>query len=301
MQRTIIFPLAEMGEGVGRIAKGDLTTKIPVHSKDEIGELAAAFNQMTEDLKRTTTSITNLNSEIVNRKRLENIVLQSEKMAAVGQLAGGVAHEINNPLGVILGFAQGVVKRIQPGDPLEMPLKSIEREALRCKNLVQDLLTFSRIGKTEKEEIDISQTIESSISLILAQSKVRNTELLKELDPNLPKALANKNQIQQVIVNLCNNAMDAMPNGGKLTLRTKKSELNGKEAVEIQVQDTGQGIPPEIKSKIFEPFFTTKDIGKGTGLGLSLVYEIVQKHEGQIKVDTEVGVGTVFCIRLPLP
>ena len=206
--------------------------------------------------------------DITDRKRLEGVVLQSEKMAAVGQLAGGVAHEINNPLGVILGFAQGVVKRLQPGDAFEMSLKSIEREALRCKGLAQNLLAFSRTGKIEKEETDLNQTLESVLSLISAQAKIKSIELIKELTPNLPKIFANKNQIQQITVNLCNNAMDAMSNGGKLTIRTKKTKLNNKDAVEIQIEDTS--------------------------LGLSFVYEIIQKHERLIKVESEVGRGVMF-------
>ena len=257
----------------------------------------AKVAERTAELTKAKQSLEN---EINERKKMESVILQSEKMAAVGQLAGGVAHEINNPLGVILGFAQGVVRKVSPGDPLEMPLKSIEREALRCKQLVQDLLTFSRIGKTEKEEADLNQVIDSALSLILAQAKTRNTELVKEFAPNLPQIQANKNQIQQVIVNLCNNAMDAMPGGGTLTLCTKKFSLNGKDALEIQVQDTGQGISKEIQAKIFEPFFTTKEIGKGTGLGLSLVYEIIQKHEGRIKIDSETGKGSRFYVYLPI-
>lgn len=236
--------------------------------------------------------------DLTGRKRLEAQMLQSEKMAAIGQLAGGVAHEINNPLGVILGFSQNIAKRIKPGDPLEMPVKSIEREAIRCKNLVRDLLTFSRIGKTEKESVDLKEAVEGALSLVLAQSKVKNVDLLKDFR-EVPRILANRNQIQQIIVNLSNNAMDAMPKGGKITVRLHKAKMEEQEGVEILVQDTGQGIPREIQSKIFNPFFTTKEIGKGTGLGLSLVYEIVGKHNGKIFVDSEVGKGTIFHILLP--
>ncbi len=255
----------------------------------KINERTGQLSKANEDLKK----------EMSEKKRMENALLQSEKMAAVGQLAGGVAHEINNPLGIILGFAQSVTKKLEPNNPFELPLKSIEREALRCKNLVQDLLTFSRMNKSERESTNLNDTIETSLSLILAETKIKNVELFKEFSPNLPNAPANKNQIQQVIVNLTNNAMDAMPNGGKLTVRTKKSLLNNKAAVQIQIQDTGEGIPKNIQTKIFEPFFTTKEVGKGTGLGLSLVYEIIQKHEGRITVESEIGKGTSFYIDLP--
>ncbi len=255
--------------------------------------------RVTERTFELASAKEKLENEIYERKKLEKTVIQSEKMSAVGQLAAGVAHEINNPLGVILGFSQNAAKRIPPGDPLELPLKSIEREAVRCKNLVQDLLTFSRVGKMEKEPVDLNQTIETALSLVLAQSKVKNTQLVKEFSA-IPKIIGNKNQIQQIIVNLSNNAMDAMPQGGKLIIRLKTAKINDQDAVEIQVEDTGEGISPEIRSRVFDPFFTTKEIGKGTGLGLSLVYEIVQRHSGKIFLESKVGQGTVFRVLFPV-
>ncbi len=229
-------------------------------------------------------------------KAAQAMLLQSEKMAAVGQLAGGVAHEINNPMGVILGFSQSVVKRIKEDDPLYMPLKSVEREAMRCKKLVGDLLTFSRTGKTQFELIDINQTIEETLSLIEGQAKVKNIEIIKAYNKGLPFITANTNQIQQVIVNLCNNAVDAMPDGGKLIIATKKAG----EQIEVDIIDTGKGMSEEIKEHIFEPFFTTKEVGRGTGLGLSLCYEIIKKHNGTIEAKSEIDKGTTFTIRLPL-
>ncbi len=299
--RWVTYPIAVLTQTTRQIAAGDLTRKVAITSHDEMGELAISFNTMTEKLNQMHE---NLEQQVKDRTgelvKANQALLQSEKMSAVGQLAAGVAHEINNPLGVILGFAQGVVKRLEPNHPMEMPLKSIEREALRCKDLVQNLLTFSRSSKAGKEETDVNLVTENSLSLIVAQAKVKNIQLVKQLEPGLPKFLANASQIQQILVNLANNAMDAMPGGGTLTFRTKKSQLEGKEAIEIQIQDTGQGIPKEIVSKIFEPFFTTKEIGKGTGLGLSLVFEIVQKHEGKITVDSEIEKGTTFKVCLPL-
>ncbi len=298
----------------GQFAKGDYAARVRFTMEDEIGTLGKAFDGMAEKLYRSHEELEkkvrertaelakaneDLERQIRERKQLEAAVRQSEKMAAIGQLAGGVAHEINNPLGVILGFAQSVVKRIPSGDNMELPLKSIEREAMRCKQLVQDLLTFSRIGKIEKESMDVHSMIDSSLSLIRAQSKVRDVSLEKGFAPELPKILANANQLQQVIVNLCSNAMDAMPRGGTLTVKTRQKKSGGQEGVEIEIQDTGTGIPEEIRSRIFEPFFTTKEAGKGTGLGLSLVYEIIQKHGGQISVESDMGKGTRFLIFLP--
>ena len=233
-------------------------------------------------------------------KVAQNQLIQSEKMSAVGQLAAGVAHEINNPLGVILGFSQALVKRLKPDDPLSMPLLAIDREAQRCKQLVQSLLTFSRVGKPEKEELNLKETIESALSLILPQARVRDVQLIRELGSETLTIFAERIQIQQVVINLCNNAMDAMPKGGSLTVHVGKNFLDGIDMAEIAVIDTGEGISKENQSKIFEPFFTTKEVGKGTGLGLSLVFEIVQKHAGHITFESEPGKGTAFKVYFPV-
>ncbi len=307
----IIRPLGILNRTMHAITAGDLTQEVLLKSENEIGVLAASFNAMTSRLRKSRETLEqratelskaneDLKKEIADRKRLEMVALQSEKMAAVGQMASGLAHEISNPVSIILGFTQCLVKRISVDDPTHFPLSSIEREALRCKQLTQDLLIFSRTGKTEKNKVQIHQIIEDTVSFIAAHAKAKGVELLWELSAEPFEILANKGQIQQVIVNLVNNAIDAMPGGGKLLIRTKKSELNQLPAVQLEIEDTGTGIPREIQDKIFEPFFTTKEPGKGTGLGLSLVYEIIQKHEGEIKVESELGKGTVFCIRLPL-
>lgn len=251
-------------------------------------------------------AIFSIGRDITERKRTEQEkdalsrqLMQSEKMAAVGQLAGGVAHEINNPLGVILGFSQSIIRRVKEDDPLYMPLSSIEREAKRCKNLVQDLLTFSRVGKTEKERCNINEVINSALTLVEAQTKVRSVELVREFGEGLPEALVSRNQLQQVIINLSNNAIDAITHNGTLTIRTRLVQRNGADYIQIEVQDNGNGIPKDIQNKIFEPFFTTKEVGKGTGLGLSLVYEIVQKHQGIMELESAPGQGALFRILLP--
>ncbi|MDD5067691.1 MAG: ATP-binding protein [bacterium] len=245
-------------------------------------------------------------------KQLESRLLQTSKMTAIGQLAGGVAHELNNPIGVILGFAQSVTNRIKPEDPLYMPLKSIERESLRCKNLIGNLLTFSRVSRTSEEETDINTLLDETMSLIEAQSRVSNIRLIREYAEQLPKIKVNRNQIQQVIVNLINNAMDAISGAGNVTITTNRypagkqagKGTDGKTAengyLEIKVRDTGAGIRKENLDKIFEPFFTTKEVGKGTGLGLSLCYEIIKKHNGNIQVESEPGKGSTFIILLPI-
>lgn len=237
--------------------------------------------------------------DMTERKRLESIVRQSDKMSAVGQLAAGVAHEINNPLGVILGFAQAVVRRLEPNNPFEMPLRSIEKEAVRCRNLVQDLLTFSRTSKADREPIDINRAVEGAFSLVMAQARMTHATVRKELTADLPRIMGNLNQIQQVVINLANNAMDAIgKEKGEIVVRTDVVKEGSQAWVRMRVTDNGPGIPSDILPRIFEPFFTTKPVGKGTGLGLSLVHEIVQKHAGMLDIQSRPG-ATEFSIRFP--
>ena len=255
-----------------------------------LGDLSAGLERQVE--QRTKE----LRAALDEVKRAQGQMVQCEKMAAIGQLAAGVAHEINNPLGVILGFAQGMERRVPGEDPLRLPVTSIVREALRCKTLVQELLTFSRTGKKTTEEVGLGAVVRSSLVLLAAQAKRQNVCIVEELSDDRLLVRANKTQLQQVVVNLGTNAFDAMKDGGTLTLRTR---VDGQAQVVLEVGDTGTGIAPDIQKRIFEPFFTTKDPGQGTGLGLSLVYEIVRQHEGSIEVHSEPGKGTVMSVRLP--
>ena len=169
---------------------------------------------------------------------------------------------------------------------------------MRCKDLVQDLLTFSRATHAEKEPMDFNQAVEGALSLVQAQARMEKSEVHKNLTLNLPRILGNKNQIQQVIINLANNALDAMPKGGVLTVKTELLEEKPRSWVCLRISDTGVGITTDVLPRIFEPFFTTKPVGKGTGLGLSLVYEIVKKHSGNVEVQSRPG-HTEFCVKIP--
>ncbi len=253
-----------------------------------------------KDVQGATQGLIVVARDMTERKTMETIIRRSEKMSAVGQLAAGVAHEINNPLGVILGYAQALTRRLpSPDDPSAVPLKSIEKEALRCKNLVQDLLTFSRVSKVEKEPTDLNKIVTAAISLVNAQARMGQINVVSKLSDNLPHFLGNPNQVQQIIINLSTNAMDAMPSAGTLTVKTELRDEGPLSWVCLLVQDNGTGIPSDLVSKIFEPFFTTKPVGKGTGLGLSLVHEIVKKHSGTVDVRSEPGF-TEFCVKFPV-
>jgi signal transduction histidine kinase len=233
------------------------------------------------------------------RQKLEQEMVQTAKLSAVGRLASGVAHEINNPLGVILGFTEAILFDVKSEDPLYGPLHEIERETIRCKKLVQDLLTFSRVTKMDREPTDLNDAVEGALSLVVAQARLGKIQVVKELTPKLPKILASPNQIQQIVINLANNALDAIGHEGSVTVKTWQEVKGQQQWAFLSVTDTGSGIPPEIISRIFEPFFTTKPVGKGTGLGLGLVHEIVQKHGASIDVQSRPG-HTEFVVRFPV-
>jgi len=189
--------------------------------------------------------------------------------------------------------------KVNHDNKFSLPVSSIVREAVRCKNLVQNLLIYARKGEEAASEFEINPVIESALSLVRTHPRIHSVELNVDLHAD-GQIKANKTQIQHIIINLCSNAIDAVPNGGRVTVQTKTISKNGASFVEIQVQDNGRGIPEAIRKNIFDPFFTTKEVGKGTGLGLSLVYEIVKKHNGIIEVESEMGKGTTFVVTLPL-
>ncbi len=212
--------------------------------------------------------------------RREEQLRQSDKLSAVGRLAAGIAHEINNPLGSILGFAQAAAARLKPDDALTPALEAIEEEALRCRNLVQSLLTFSRQSKDLlSDEFELAPAVEGTLAMLEALVRTQGVMIVREMEDGL-RAVGDRGQIQQVVMNLCTNAVDAMPEGGRLTLRSGRL-ANGR--IFFDVEDEGTGVPEALRGKIFDPFFTTKDVGKGTGLGLSLVHEILVRHQGTIE------------------
>jgi len=235
-------------------------------------------------------------TDITELRNMQTAMHQSEKIAALGQLAAGVAHELNNPLAAILGFSESLVRRLPEADPSFQSLKCIEREALRCRDLVRNLLTFARRKNAGMAPENLRQVVEEAMSLVDTQARVRRVTVKRDLHERLPLVPIDRQQIQQVVINLCANAMDAMPQGGTLTVGLKPA--GGR--VEICVGDTGVGIPPEVRDRIFEPFYTSKELGYGTGLGLSLVQDIIQKHQGSIRFDSEIGRGTTFRVSLPV-
>ncbi len=241
--------------------------------------------------------------DITETKELQRQLVNAEKLASLGTLAAGVAHEINNPLGVILGFCELLLRKAPPGSQLEEDLKTIERQGLICKDTVENLLSFARGEKGPVDRADLNACIESIAKIIRPLLDKKGVELTLDLEPALPPVRAEARQIQQVFLNLINNALAAMPEGGELTLRSWHDRQSRR--VAAQVQDTGLGIPPEHLDRIFEPFFTTKPEGQGTGLGLFVSYGIVTGYGGTLEAaSTPAGAlgkrpGSTFTLRLP--
>jgi signal transduction histidine kinase len=234
-------------------------------------------------------------------KYLEEVwtqIVQSEKLASLGRLAAGVAHEINNPLTGILLYGNMMLEKLEDNNPLKQHLKYVLEDANRCKEIVKNLLAYSRQNSPSKEQFELNSLVQSSLSLIEEHKIFKNISLVKEpADYSIP-IYADKNQLTQVVINLVMNAVDAMDERGKLTIRTYRDGKSGMACLEVQ--DSGTGIPPELISKIFDPFFTTKMPGKGTGLGLSTIYGIVKENNGRISVKETSHEGTTFILELPI-
>jgi two-component system NtrC family sensor kinase len=278
--RFITTPIAELVQATRCLAEGDMSVKVKTHGQGELAVLGQSFNRMVETLVET-----------------QHKLVHQEKLASMGQLAAGVAHEINNPLGSILLLSDVMNKEISEDDPHREDLEMIIKETTRCKNIVSDLLNFSRQQQVLAQDTDLHNLMEKTIREVEKKSDFKEVKIIRQFSTDLPTIQADPDQLQQVFTNLLNNAAEAMENGGTITLSTRHVD---QKQVEIKISDTGIGIPEENLGKLFTPFFTTKALGKGTGLGLSIVYGIIKMHRGQIHVSSQVGVGPDFTITLPI-
>jgi two-component system, NtrC family, sensor kinase len=263
-----------------RVAKGDMSVRVTANTPGEIGLLERSFNTMLDTLQVT-----------------QDQLIQSEKLASVGQLSAGVAHELNNPLGTILLYADILINELPPESPQKKDLEIIVNETKRCKWIVSSLLEFARHNQVFAQTTDLNDLILYVLEVEGKHFEEEQVEFWIELDPNLSKVELDPGQIQQVLFNLIENAVEALPKDGKITIRTRNQPES---MVTIEVEDTGVGIPPDQLSLLFKPFYTTKPLGKGVGLGLAIVYGIIKLHRGQITVRSEVGSGTTFTIQLPI-
>jgi len=298
-------PIKALLNATKKVADGDLEHRLEIESRDEIGELAESFNRMTAALQKATDSYQSLTRTLEEKVRekteelraTQDFLIQSEKLASLGKLAAGIAHEINNPLTSILINSHLLLERIDGEGPSASNLRLIIDETTRCSAIVRGLLEFARQTPPEKTLVDINQVIESTLLIMETQALVHKVKVTKNLGEELPQIMVDVNKIKQVFTNVVLNALDAMSEGGVLKITSRASGDNA--SAEIIFEDSGQGISKENLSRIFDPFFTTKDT-KGTGLGLSISYGIIQQHDGAIEAESEVGKGTMITIRLPL-
>jgi signal transduction histidine kinase len=283
----ITRPIERLSDAAKVVGKGHFDVRVERSSQDEIGDLAESFNQMTSELDRRERELEETQAALV----------QSEKMAAFGQLGAGIAHEVKNPLAGILGFAQLSLRKAEKDSPLYKNLEVIEKETKRCKNIIENLLKFARQEQVSFQPTDLNQVVDDAVAIVGHQLGIHQVNVVKVLAPGLPAIMGNANQIQQVIMNLLINAeqaMDGKPGEVRVT-----TQLRSEGQIEVRVADTGPGIPKEIQSRLFEPFFTTKPAGRGTGLGLSVSYGIIKDHKGEIFVQSEPGKGAEFIILFP--
>lgn len=287
VSRQITRPLERLSNAVRKIAKGDFDVNVEIKSRDEIGMLSNSFNEMASELKERESSL----------KAAQDALVQSEKMAAIGTLSAGLAHEVKNPLSAVLGYAQLSKRKLDQPEALLKNLDIIEHETKRCNEIISNLMQFSRQEKGEFVQIAVNEVVSKSMTIVDHQLSLKNVRIESELADDIPQITGNANQLQQVLMNLMINAQHAIgDDGGTITLATFVRD----ESVTITVSDTGPGVPAEIRAKIFEPFFTTKPAGQGTGLGLSVTYGIIKDHGGEITVERADTGGAKFVIVLPL-
>src|SRR5579863_4816006 len=311
--RVVHKPIQALKKGTEHLSRGDLGYQINVQSRDEVGELAASFNDMSRQLNTANDQLLTWARTLEDRVLQKTVELQNahshvlhvEKMASLGKMAAVVAHEVNNPLSGILTYAKLLRKWVATGqieqrkrDDAIQCLDLIANESRRCGELIKNLLSLSRSAPMDVQPTAIEQIVDRCLLLIRHQMELAGIELQVDLAPNLPLVPCDASQIEQVLLALMMNAVDAMAHGGTLWLAARLSS-DGHE-VAIEVRDDGTGIAPDILPQIFEPFMTTKETGRGVGLGLAISRGIVERHRGRIMVDSELGRGTTFTVSLPV-
>jgi two-component system NtrC family sensor kinase len=310
---TVHKPVRRLAEGTRHVAQGDLDYQLAETGRDEIGSLAVSFNHMTQELKRAQAENLQWTQTLEDRVRqktgeLERAYLsltQSEKMASLGRLAAVVAHEINNPLAGILTYSKLLLRMVAKGFTESQRLSEaqdylhiIEGESRRCGGIVRNLLTFARQTPINLQKNNLNEIVERCLLLIGHQMALQNVELEKSLEPHLPPLYCDSGRVQQALLVILMNAVESMPQGGRLSVQTAYDPT--RRLGRVVVTDEGPGIPPEVLSHIFEPFFSTKsEEGRGTGLGLAIALGIVQQHGGNIEVVSTPQKGTAFTVLLP--
>ncbi|GLI37418.1 sensor histidine kinase [Geobacter hydrogenophilus] len=304
-QRLVNRPVRALVHHAHLIGGGDLDATVKVKNRDELGELADAFNGMTKNLKKARVELEdwgkNLEDKVEERtqeiKKIQSQLVHSEKLASLGELVAGIAHEINNPLTGILVFASLLASDSKLDPSLKGDLDLIVKETQRCARIVKGLLDFSRESMPQKKPSSLNAIMDATLTLVCNQSSFHDINVIKEYNPDIPEMNLDPNQIEQVFINLLLNACHAIGGPGEIRIRTGFDQE--REEAYAAITDNGCGIPEEHLSKIFDPFFSTKE-NKGTGLGLSVSYGIIEGHGGRIEVRSTVGAGTTFTCWLPI-
>ncbi|MBZ5637117.1 MAG: cache domain-containing protein [Acidobacteriia bacterium] len=302
--RAMVRPLAVMAGATRRIATGDLDHTVPVTSGDEIGTLAVSFNAMVASLRVARDELEQWTQTLEDKVRertaelvqMQSKMVEAERMVSLGRMAAGVAHEINNPMGGILTFATLGLEDLPADHPQRRNFEIIVKQTLRCRDIVKGLLEFSRQSESKPTLTDVDEVVDKTLMLLQQQASFQNIRTTRVAGDSLPPILIDPGHLQQVVLNLVVNAVDAMEEKGELTVVTERS-FDGREVC-IRIKDTGKGISGETLPLIFEPFFTTKEVGRGTGLGLAIVHGIVTRAGGRVEVGTSPG-GTTFTVRFP--
>ncbi len=306
LTRSLMRPLEEMVSASRNIAAGDLSRRVHISDQSEFGLLATSFNDMLDRISEMKSQLEQwaktLEQKVEERTQqlvtMQTQAARQQRLASVGQLAAGVAHEINNPLGGILTFASLVQEELPAESPLRGDLDEIVQQAVRCRKIVAELLEFSREREAQMTLANINDVVARTLALLERQALFHDINVDRRFDPQMPMTVMDESQMQQVFMNIILNAVHAMSERGDLSIETGCDQL--RQQVFVRISDTGCGIPPEHREAIFDPFFTTKDPGKGTGLGLAVAARIIQAHGGRTDVESEVGKGTTFTIFLPL-
>ncbi len=288
LSRSISIPVQKLVTASKELANGNLDVKVEKTTNDEIGLLADAYNSMANSLRERDEQL----KEYTRRKFME-----SERLALIGQLAANVAHELNNPLQGIVTYSHLLLERNSIDDGIKQSLQKIVVQANRSRDIIRGLLDFSRQRKPDKTLSNINNLLFESLSFLENQALMQNVQVVTHLGEDLPSIVIDPSQVQRVFINMIVNAAEAMNGNGKLSITTKQDTVRG--CIEITFSDTGSGISEEDLEKIFDPFFTTKETGHGVGLGLAISYGIIKEHNGTISVESEVGKGTTFIVRLP--
>jgi signal transduction histidine kinase len=287
-------PLRKLRDAADAVGRGDFSGRVNVTSDDELGQLGQAFNKMSVNLQ---TSRAELEKALESLRSTQAQLIQREKLSAVGEFVAGVAHELNNPLTSLIGFAE-LLQMSEIDEKQAAHVNFIVKSSQRCHKIVQNLLGFARQHAPERKVVKVSDPIDTVIELLAYEMRTSNIELATSYNPTLPVIIGDAHQLQQVILNVLNNARQAIMEtrkAGKIRVTTERAG----HLVKIIIADNGPGITAENLRKVFDPFFTTKPVGQGTGLGLSLCYGIIKEHGGTIHVESEFGAGATFTIELP--